>query len=123
MGYHWASAASCAKSVRPVARMQAQGVPVAQQNALVRADLQARYRKFGLEALLPDHPMDLRHDQLFPGRARMLAGLDQIDRHHAEVVALEAGQALLSDGSSVAVWLSRAVVRLPAALAVFVTGS
>ena len=92
-----------AGSVRPVARMQAQGMPVAQQNDLVRADLQSRYRKFGLEALLPDHPMDLQHDQLFPGRARMLAGLDRIDRHHAEVVALEAGQAQLSDGSSVAV--------------------
>ena len=94
---------SVAGSVRPVARLQAQGVPVAQQNDLVRADLQSRYRKFGLEALIPDHPMDLRTDQLFPGRARMLAGLDRIDRHHAEVVALEAGQALLSDGSSVAV--------------------
>jgi hypothetical protein len=88
-----------AGSVRPVARMQAQGLPVEQQNALVRADLVGRYRKFGLDALMPDRPIDLRTDQVFPGRARMLAGLDQIERHVAEVVALEGGEAQLSDGS------------------------
>ena len=92
-----------AGSVRPLARLQAQGVPVEQQNELVRADLAARYRRLGLEALLPARPLDLRTDQLFPGRARMLAGLAQLQRHQAEVVALEGGQALLSDGSSVAV--------------------
>ena len=92
-----------AGSVRPVARMQAQGVPVQQQNEWVRADLTSRYRNFGLDALLPARPLDLRTDQLFPGRARMLAGLAQLQRHQAEVVALEGGQALLSDGSSVAV--------------------
>jgi len=92
-----------AGSVRPVARMQAQGMPLEQQNELVRADLVARYRKFGLQALMPERPLDLRTDQLFPGRARMLAGLARIERHGAEVVALEGGQALLSDGSTLAV--------------------
>jgi hypothetical protein len=92
-----------AGSVRPVARMQAQGLPVEQQNELVRADLVGRYRKFGLEALMPKRPLDLRTDQVFPGRARMLAGLDQIERHVAEVAALEGGQAWLSDGSTLGV--------------------
>lgn len=87
-----------AGSVRPVARMQAQGVPVEQQNEIVRADLVGRYRKFGIEALMPERPLDLRTDQLFPGRAGMLAGLGQIERHRAEVTALEGGQARLSDG-------------------------
>jgi hypothetical protein len=91
-----------AGSVRPVARMQAQGVPVQKQNELVRADLAARYERLGLQALMPQQPLDLRRDQLFPGRARMLAGLAKIDRYQAEVVALEGGQALLSDGSAVA---------------------
>ena len=89
-----------AGSVRPVARMQAQGLPVEQQNELVRADLVGRYRKFGLQALMPKRPLDLRIDQIFPGRARMLAGLDRIERHVAEVEALEGGQARLSDGST-----------------------
>jgi hypothetical protein len=92
-----------AGSVRPVARMQAQGVPVQQQNELVRADLVARYERLGLQALMPQRPLDLRSDQIFPGRARMLAGLAQIERHQAEVVALEGGQALLSDGGALAV--------------------
>lgn len=89
-----------AGSVRPVARMQAEGVPVERQNEIVRADLVGRYRKFGIEALMPERPLDLRTDQLFPGRAGMLAGLDQIERHVAEVTALEGGQARLSDGST-----------------------
>ena len=92
-----------AGSVRPVARLQAEGVSVARQNDLVRADLTSRYRKFGVEALMPDRALDLRSDQLFPGRARMLAGLAQIERHRAEVTALEGGQAQLSDGSAHAV--------------------
>ena len=69
-----------AGSVRPVARMQAQGVPVERQNELVRADLLARYERLGLQALMPQQPLDLRSDQIFPGRARMLAG--QIGRAH-----------------------------------------
>ncbi len=96
-------AKAVAGSVRPLARMQAQGVPVEEQNERVRADLVARYRRLGLEALMPQKPLDLRTDQLFPGRCRMLAGLSQIERHAAEVGALEGGQALLSDGSARAV--------------------
>ena len=92
-----------AGSVRPVARMQAQGLSLEQQNERVRADLLARYRRMGLEALIPQRPLDLRSDQLFPGRCRMLAGLGEIERHAAEVVALEGGQALLSDGRALAI--------------------
>jgi hypothetical protein len=94
---------SVAGSVRLVARLQAQGLPIDDQNALVRADLAARYRKFGLEALVPERPLDLRSDQVFPGRAGMLAGLARIDRHAAEVVALEGGRALLTDGNAPAI--------------------
>jgi len=92
-----------AGSVRPVARMQAQGMPVTQQNELARADLDARYRRMGLEALRPERPLDLRVDQLFPGRARMIAGLASIERHRGEVLALRAGRAQLSDGTGAAV--------------------
>jgi hypothetical protein len=92
-----------AGSVRPVTKMQAQGVPIEQQNTLIRADLAKRYQHFDLLALLPDEPLDLRTDQLFPGRARMLAGLAQIHRHRGEVQALLDGQAQLSDGSTHAV--------------------
>lgn len=89
-----------AGNVRPVARLQAEGVPIERQNEIVRADLEARYRQFGIEALMPRQPLDLRTDQLFPGRARMLSGLGRIERHVAEVTALEGGRAYLSDAST-----------------------
>lgn len=91
-----------AGSVRPAARLQLQGLPIERQNALVQADLAARYAHQGLQALMPGQPIDLRTQQLFPGRARMLQQLDRIERHPAEVTALRAGQAVLSDGGSVA---------------------
>jgi cation diffusion facilitator CzcD-associated flavoprotein CzcO len=88
-----------AGSIRPVARMQAQGLPVEQQTEIVRSDLLGRYRRFGIDALRPATPIDLRHDQLFPGRATMLAGLDRIERHAGGVAAVERGAVILSDGA------------------------
>jgi hypothetical protein len=92
-----------AGSVRPLARMQAQRVPIEQQNAMVTADLTGRYRKSGLEALIPERPLDLRSVQLFPGRATMLAHLARIERHRAEVEDIDDGCVRLSDGSAHAV--------------------
>lgn len=90
-----------AGSIRPVARMQAQGMPVEQQTEIVRSDLLGRYRKFGLEALQPATPVDLRHDQLFPGRATMLAGLARIERREGSVAAVQQGAAILTDGARI----------------------
>lgn len=92
-----------AGSVRPFAKMQASGMPIAQQNALLNADLRGRYAKFGIEALLPEQPLDLEHDQLIPGRARMLAQFGSIERHPGTVQALEGGEAVLADGRRLAV--------------------
>lgn len=90
-----------AGSIRPVARMQAQGLPIEQQNEIVRSDLAGRYRKFGIDALKPPQPIDLRHDQLFPGRAAMLAGLDGIERHQGGVAAIEGGTVRLARGERI----------------------
>lgn len=92
-----------AGSIRPVARMQAQRVPVEQQNAMITEDLTERYRKSGIEALIPERPLDLRTDQIFPGRATMLGSLSKIERRRAEVEALVDRRAHLSDGSSQAI--------------------
>ncbi len=89
-----------AGSFRPFAKLQANRVPVAKQNELINADMQARYAKFGLQALLPAQPLDVLHDQIIPGRARMLQQLDALTRHPgATVQAIEGGEVLLSDGS------------------------
>ncbi len=92
-----------AGSIRPLARMQASGMPVAQQNAMINADLSGRYEKFGIQAIRPERPLDLRHDQLVPGRARMLAHFGDIERHAATVTAIEGGEVVLSSQQRLAV--------------------
>ena len=88
-----------AGSFRPYAKMQASGLPVEKQNALIDADLRARYAKFGIQDLQPTQSIDMRRDQLIPGRARMLANLARIERHPGTVLTLEGNQVVLSDGS------------------------
>ncbi len=88
-----------AGSFRPYGKMQASGMPVEKQNALIDADLRARYAKFGLEAIMPERPIDMRHDQLIPGRARMLERFAEIARHQGEVQAIDGAQVTLSDGT------------------------
>ena len=88
-----------AGSFRPYGKMQAHDIPVAQQNALIDADLRARYARFGLDAILPEHSIDMRRDQLIPGRARMLAHFAEIERHQGTVEAIDADSVTLSSGA------------------------
>lgn len=90
-------------SVRPFARMQAGGLSAAQQSAALGADMVARYAKFGLQAIQPGRPMDVLHDQLFPGRPLMIEHFARLQRHAATVQAIEGGRVVLSDGSRHAV--------------------
>ena len=87
-----------AGSIRPLAKLQASGIGIEQQNALINADLEARYAKFGLQAIRPARALDLRTDQLVPGRARMLAHFHDIERWHSTVAALEGPEVVLADG-------------------------
>ena len=88
-----------AGSFRPYAKMQASGMPVEKQNALIDADLRARYEKFGLQAILPERSIDMRYDQLIPGRAAMLARFAEIERHQATIQSIDGAQVTLSDGA------------------------
>jgi cation diffusion facilitator CzcD-associated flavoprotein CzcO len=88
-----------AGSVRPFAKMQAQGLSAAEQSALLRADLVARYAKFGLQAIQPPRAVDVLHDQLFPGRPRMIQHYAQLERHPGEVAAIDGGRVTLTDGT------------------------
>ncbi|MDM0033687.1 NAD(P)-binding domain-containing protein [Variovorax sp. J22P271] len=92
-----------AGSVRPFAKMQANGMTVAQQNEMIGADLLARYEKFGIQSIRPDKPLDVQQDQLIPGRARMLACFGDLERHPASVEAIEGPDVTLSDGTRLAV--------------------
>ena len=88
-----------AGSFRPYAKMQASGLPVEQQNTLIDADLRGRYAKFGIQDLQPAQSIDMRHDQLIPGRARMLANLPRIERYPGTVQTLEGNEVVLADGT------------------------
>ena len=87
-----------AGSFRPYGKMQASGMPLAQQNGLIDADLRARYAKFGIQAIQPVRPIDMSHDQLIPGRARMLANFSLIERHPGSIETIAGSEAILADG-------------------------
>lgn len=85
--------------MRFLARQQMLGVSVERLNRAIRHDLNARYRKAGVEAILPEEEFDLRRHQLIPGRRRMLEGFDRIERHRGEIVRIERDLVHLSDGT------------------------
>lgn len=88
-----------AGSVRPFAKMQASGMSAAQQSAAINADMVARYAKFGIQAIQPARPIDVLHDQLMPGRSRMLAEFSRLQRHPGSVAAIDGRKVTLTDGT------------------------
>lgn len=88
-----------AGSVRDYARLQMAGLGIAEQNAMLRQDLRARYAKFGLDAILPAQPFDVAHDQLMPGRPLMVERFAELARHPGAVAAIEGDDVVLADGT------------------------
>ena len=92
-----------AGTVRPFARMQTEGTSAAEQSALIGAGLVGRYAKFGIEAIQPAKAIDVRHDQLIPGRAGMLADFAALERYPGTTVAaIAGGEVTLADGTRLA---------------------
>jgi hypothetical protein len=92
-----------AGTVRPFAKLQAEGLSVAEQSATIGADLAARYAKFGIQTIQPPHSLDVRRDQLIPGRARMLADFGAIGRYPGTTIESIAGaDVTLADGTRLA---------------------
>jgi hypothetical protein len=89
---------SIAGTVRPYARMQASGMTAAQQNAAIGADMRSRYEKFGINDILPERPVDVLHDQLIPGRARMLENFAALERYPGNVAAIDGSTVVMADG-------------------------
>jgi cation diffusion facilitator CzcD-associated flavoprotein CzcO len=89
-----------AGTVRPFAKLQADGLSAAEQSAAIESDLAGRYAKFGIQAIQPRRSLDVRHDQLIPGRARMLADFGALQRHPDTTVASIAGsEVTLANGT------------------------
>jgi hypothetical protein len=89
-----------AGSVRDLSRLQASGMTHAQQSAAIEADLRGRYAKFGLQAIVPSFPFDILHQQLIPGRHRMIEHFASIRRIAASPEAFEGGAVTFSDGTT-----------------------
>ncbi len=87
-----------AGSVRGFARLQASGLTAAEQSAAIGADMRSRYRKFGIDELLPAKDFDVRHDQLMPGRPVMLENFAAIERHPGSVEFIRGRTVGLSGG-------------------------
>lgn len=88
-----------AGSVRDLSRLQASGMTHAQQSAAIEADMRGRYGKFGLDAILPAFPFDLLHQQVIPGRRRMIEQFASIRRIAATPETIEVGTLTFNDGT------------------------
>ncbi len=85
-------------NVRTFAKQQMLGVSVDEMNRVVNEDLRARYARAGITGIMPDADFDFRHEQLIPGRPRMIENFERIRRHRGEVVSLRGDRVVLSTG-------------------------
>ena len=92
-----------AGTTRPFAKLQAEGLSAAEQSAAIGASLAGRYAKFGLQAIQPARSLDVRRDQLIPGRARMLADFGALERYPGTTIeSIAGGDVTLADGTRLA---------------------
>ena len=84
-----------------LARQQISGADIDALNASINLDLRAVCDKFGLNDILLDHALDIRQDQLIPGRARMIGNFNQIDRRRGEVLSVRGRLITFSDAASI----------------------
>ena len=90
-----------AGGIRELARQQMSGAGIDALNASINLDLRARYDKFGLNDILPDHAFDIRQDQRIAGLARVIGNFNQIDRHRGEVLSVQGRSITRSDAVSI----------------------
>jgi hypothetical protein len=87
--------------LRLLAKYQMLGLSASAMNRRINEDLRARYRKAGLMEIMPKDEFDIRHNQLIPGRPRMIQGFRNIERHRGEVQSVEGKTIRLSNGEEI----------------------
>lgn len=87
--------------VRTLARYQMLGRSVDQVNRRINADLRRRYRKAGVEEIMPEHDFDIRRDQVIPGRRVMIDNFDRIQRFQGEVRAVHGDEVHVDGGERI----------------------
>jgi hypothetical protein len=88
--------------MRLLAKMQILGLGIDRISRKTDAQLRARYRKYGLQEILPDEPFDFRRHQLVPGRSGMIREFGRIERHVGTPTAIHGGELRLQDGTGIA---------------------
>ncbi|WP_321927548.1 NAD(P)-binding domain-containing protein [Paraburkholderia guartelaensis] len=87
--------------VRLLAKYQMLGLSTSTINRRINEDLRARYKKAGITEIMPEGDFDIRHDQLIPGRPRMIQGFRSIERHRGEVLSAQGKTIRLSNGEEI----------------------
>jgi cation diffusion facilitator CzcD-associated flavoprotein CzcO len=86
--------------MRVLAKAQMLGTPLAKLNRQINLDLRARYKKAGLDELLPEHAFDFGNQQFIPGRRRMIENFATIARHRSEIARIEDKTVRLASGAA-----------------------
>jgi hypothetical protein len=76
------------------------GTPHAKLNGRINLDLRARYKKAGLDELLPERAFDFGNQQFIPGRRRMIENFASVARHRSEIVRIENNTVRLASGDA-----------------------
>ena len=87
--------------MRLLAKYQMLGLSTSAINRRINEDLQARYKKAGITEIMPEGDFDIRHDQLIPGRPRMIQNFRSIERHRGEVESVHGNTIRLSNGEEI----------------------
>ncbi len=87
--------------MRLLAKYQMLGLSTSAMNRRINEDLRARYKKAGITEIMPERDFDICHDQLVPGRPRMIKGFRSIERHRGEVESVHGKTIRLSNGEEI----------------------
>ena len=87
--------------MRLLAKFQMLGLSTDAVNRRMNEDLRVRYAKSGLQEIKPAGDFDIRHDQILPGRPRMIQGFRRIERHRGEVQSVRGKAIRLSNGEEI----------------------
>jgi hypothetical protein len=87
--------------MRLLAKYQMLGLSASAMNRRINEDLRARYKKAGITEIMPEGDFDIRHDQLIPGRPRMIQGFRSIERHRGEVESVHGKTIRLANGEEI----------------------
>jgi cation diffusion facilitator CzcD-associated flavoprotein CzcO len=90
-----------ATDMRLLAKQQMLGISVIKMNRYINQDLRARYRKAGLQEIIPDYDFDFRRHQLIPGRRSMIKNFARIERHNGEISQIADGTVHVSNGGRI----------------------